>query len=378
MILLNKRVLYEDLIKNHLKILKNLQYESGLFSASSKDVGTGYEKSWLRDNFYECLAFVVINDWQTVLATYESLLQIFIKHEDKIDKAIKQKPQNGFEYIHARFNPETFNEYWEEWGNKQNDSIGAILYMIGQLEHHHHKSILDTGQKVRIVQKLIWYLEGIEYWRDQDSGMWEEDEEVHASSVGACLAGLKSLARLPRLSVSMELIQKGEDSLKELLPRESQRKFVDLSLLSLIFPYQVVSDEQEKVILENVEYHLLRKKGVIRYKNDHYYNKNEDGHSEEAEWTFGLSWLALIYIKRGDQEKAQKFIDQMLNTQTSEGIPELFYSNSDAYNQNSPLGWSESLFIVALHEMNQRFLEPNQISQAEFDGQLQAAYRRSI
>ena len=270
MINVNKRVLYENLIKNHLHILKSLQYDSGLFSASSKSVGTGYEKSWLRDNFYECLAFVVINDWDTVSATYEALLQIFIKHEDKIDKAISQKPTNSFEYIHARFNPQTFDEYWEEWGNKQNDSIGAILYMIGQLEHHHHKSILDTGQKVRIVQKLIWYLEGIQYWQDQDSGMWEEDEEVHASSVGACLAGLKSLSRLPRLDVSRDLIKKGEDALDALLPRESNRKFVDLSLLSLIYPYDVVTTEQEKIILENVEYHLLRKKGVIRYKNDTY------------------------------------------------------------------------------------------------------------
>lgn len=375
MINVNKRVLYENLIKNHLHILKSLQYDSGLFSASSKSVGTGYEKSWLRDNFYECLAFVVINDWDTVSATYEALLQIFIKHEDKIDKAISQKPTNSFEYIHARFNPQTFDEYWEEWGNKQNDSIGAILYMIGQLEHHHHKSILDTGQKVRIVQKLIWYLEGIQYWQDQDSGMWEEDEEVHASSVGACLAGLKSLSRLPRLDVSRDLIKKGEDALAALLPRESNRKFVDLSLLSLIYPYDVVTTEQEKIILENVEYHLLRKKGVIRYKNDHYYNKNEDGYSEEAEWTFGLSWLALIYIKKGNKVKAQVFIDKMLDTQTNEGVPELFYSNSNAFNQNNPLGWSESLFIVALHEMNQKFLEPEQTKQSEFDKSLQQAYQ---
>lgn len=375
MINLNKRVLYENLIKNHLQILKSLQYDSGLFSASSKSVGTGYEKSWLRDNFYECLAFVVINDWDTVGATYEALLQIFIKHEDKIDKAISQKPTNSFEYIHARFNPQTFNEYWEEWGNKQNDSIGAILYMIGQLEHHHHKSILDTGQKVRIVQKLIWYLEGIQYWQDQDSGMWEEDEEVHASSVGACLAGLKSLSRLPRLDVSRDLIKKGEDALAALLPRESNRKFVDLSLLSLIYPYDVVTPEQEKTILENVEYHLLRKKGVIRYKNDHYYNKNEDGYSEEAEWTFGLSWLALIYIKKGDKVKAQAFIDKMIATETSQGVPELFYSNSSEFNQNNPLGWSESLFIVALHEMNQKFLEPEQTKQSEFDKSLQQAYQ---
>ena len=49
------RLTYKQLIDQHLKILKNLQYNSGLFAASSKSVGTGYDKSWLRDNFYECL-----------------------------------------------------------------------------------------------------------------------------------------------------------------------------------------------------------------------------------------------------------------------------------------------------------------------------------
>jgi len=47
---------YNTLIKQHLAILKNLQYKSGLFAASKPNVNTGYDKSWLRDNFYECLA----------------------------------------------------------------------------------------------------------------------------------------------------------------------------------------------------------------------------------------------------------------------------------------------------------------------------------
>jgi len=56
------KLTYNHLIKQHLKILKDLQYESGLFAASKKNVKTGYDKSWLRDNFYECLAFEIIED----------------------------------------------------------------------------------------------------------------------------------------------------------------------------------------------------------------------------------------------------------------------------------------------------------------------------
>lgn len=351
------RLTYQQLIDRHIRILKSLQKESGLFIASKEDVSTGYDKSWLRDNYYETLAFEVIGDWKTVEKTYRAILNIFLKHEEKIDWAIAEKPKETHKRIHARFHPDTFEEFWEEWGNKQNDAVGCILFRIGELEIRNKRSILKTPDHIRIVNKLVKYLEAIEYWHDPDSGIWEEWEELHASSVGACVAGLKSIRRLPKIAVSVSLIKKGEKALEKLLPRESPDKFADLALLSLIWPYEVVSDEVRDEILENVEYHLKRKRGVIRYKGDRYYNKNEDGTSEEAEWTFGLSWLAVIYEKLGNHDKAHGLVEDLITIDTPQGMPELYFSNSPEYNENTPLGWSESLFIVALYEMNQRHEE---------------------
>jgi GH15 family glucan-1,4-alpha-glucosidase len=345
------RLTYQELIDKHLAILKSLQTEKGLFLASKADVSTGYDKSWLRDNFYETMAFEVIGDWDTVEKTYRAILNIFLKHEEKIDWAIRNKPTYTFQYIHARFHPSTFDEFWEEWGNKQNDAVGCILHKIGELEIHHKRSILKTHEHERIVNKLVKYLETIEYWHDPDSGMWEENEELHASSVGACVAGLRSVMRLPWIEVSYQLVRRGQRSLNALLPRESKKKFVDLSLLSLIWPYKVVNEEQRDEILANVEYHLKRDRGVIRYKGDHYYNSNPDGYSEEAEWTFGLAWLAIIYEKLGNTPKARELINDLIGVDTPQGLPELYFSNSPEYNENTPLGWSESLFVVAMHEM---------------------------
>ena len=159
------------------------------------------------------------------------------------------------------------------------------------------------------------------------------------------------------VDVPQWLIEKGEKSLNNLLPRESETKFVDLALLSLIWPYDVVSPEIRDQILENVEYHLLRDRGVIRYKGDRFYNKNEDGLSEEAEWTLGLAWLAIIYGKLKNKEKAGELIKDLIAADTPEGLPELYFSNSPEYNEHTPLGWSESLFIVALYEM-ERMIDP--------------------
>ena len=101
-------------------------------------------------------------------------------------------------------------------------------------------------------------------------------------------------------------------------------------------------------------YHLTRDRGVIRYKLDRYYNANEDGYSEEAEWCFGLSWLAIIYAMRAEKERAWYYLRQARNTVTSNGeIPELYFSQSPVPNDNTPLGWSESMYIVALRKVQE-------------------------
>jgi GH15 family glucan-1,4-alpha-glucosidase len=352
------RIDYDQVIQRHLKTLEHLQEPSGLFMASAKTVDTGYDKAWLRDNFYECLAFEYVGRWDIVKKTYRAILDIFLKHEQKIDAAIAAKPQAAFEYIHPRYHPANFDEFWEEWGNKQHDAIGAILFRIGELEQHPDFSVIETVDDKRIIQKLVKYLASIQYWIDPDNGMWEEAEEVHASSVGACVAGLKKINELDFIEVDPELIQHGEDTLRHLLPRESTTKFVDLALLSLIYPYNIVTDKERDKILENVEYHLVKEHGVIRYKNDRYYNADEDGVSQEAEWTFGLSWLAIIYERLGNKPKAEEYMQHAMSTVNSVGhVPELYFSHSDEHNENSPLGWSESMFIVATHLFYRKYIK---------------------
>lgn len=350
----------DDILEKHLDNIRTLQSGSGLFMASRLDVSTGYNKAWLRDNFYTCLAFEEIEDWYTVKKVWKALLQIFVKHKNKISWAVKNKPYNTYQYIHARYNPETFEEFWEEWGNKQNDAVGSVLFKIGELERKGIK-IVETEEEKEILQILVDYLKSIEYWHDPDNGVWEEYEEVHASSVGACVAGLRSISKSSIVRVPYHLIEKGESALRELLPRESKSKFTDLALLSLIYPFDIVPEKTGREIVRHLEYHLKRDRGVIRYKNDKYYNKNEDGVSEEAEWCFGFPWLSIIYGKWSedgkkfgditddvDAQRSQEYLEKSFNTIYKDQVPELYYSDSDKPNDNIPLGWAESLFIVAM------------------------------
>jgi len=79
--------------------------------------------------------------------------------------------------------------------------------------------------------------------------------------------------------------------------------------------------------------------------------------SQEAEWTFGLAWLAIIYERLDNKPKAEEYVQKAMSTVDSVGdIPELYFSNSDEHNENSPLGWSESMFIVALYLFQDKYV----------------------
>ncbi len=338
----------QKLVARHLDNMRTLIGPRGLFLASSQSVSTGYDKAWLRDNVYEALAFEYAGEWDIVAHTYHSLLDIFDKHIDKINWAVTNKPFESWQFIHARYNPETLEEFWESWGNKQHDAVGAVLFKLADFEAKGHSMLRDDVDR-RTVQTLIHYICNVEYWHDADSGMWEENEEIHASSIGAVVAALKKWQEVGGFDIDQAAIDRGEAALKNLLPRESESKYTDLALISLIYPYRVVDDVTAREIITNLEYHLEKDKGVMRYKFDRYYNKNPDGYSEEAEWCFGLSWLAISHHLLGDTDKAEAHLKKALDTVTAQGkVPELYLSNTDQPNENTPLGWSEAMLIVAL------------------------------
>ena len=317
-------------------------HPNGLFAAANS-AATGYHRIWIRDNVYTLLGFEAQGQFDISIKAVHALLDIIKKHEHKIDWMIKQPhPKEKWRYIHPRYDPNG-NEVLQDWGNKQNDAIGALLWKIGDLDKK-GRMTWRLGDK-EIVQKLVHYLEAIEYWHDEDNGMWEENEEVHASSIGACLAGLLAVQQI--VKVPLHLIAHAEHALRTLLPRESVTKETDLALLSLIWPYNVVTAAEREQILFNVETKLLRNKGVARYIGDRYYN-NAMG---EASWTMGLPWLAIIHRALGDSQKYYFYLNKTREAANEKGeLPELYYAETSVHNENTPLMWAMSLWKVAENE----------------------------
>jgi phosphorylase kinase alpha/beta subunit len=374
---------FETQIRLVYDALERLRQLNGGYVASPYSGEAGYDRYdvyWLRDIMYATYANEYLGLYDKVKQSYQLVLTIFEKFHHKIIRGIRKRPdlqRAKGAVVHARVHPTTLEEITDEWGHHQLDIFGLFLFKTGDLMKQGFR-VIDTNERVQVVKDILSYLWTARWDSQPDFGMWEEGPELHSSSVGAVLAGLtmwhdhgfydyKYRQRVELSSiipVSERFLEDGAAALAKLLPRESASRPYDLAQLSLIWPYNILKDQfaLEEEILANIEKHLVRKHGVIRYPGDRYFGARDgDPHGHEAEWPIGLAWLSIAYSKMLAQamrvgssqdavnrylERARNHLRHLEEVTTPDGkIPELYTGGQP--NHNVPLGWAQSLYIVA-------------------------------
>ncbi len=363
--------------------LESLRHINGGYIASPYSGEAGYDRYdvyWLRDIMYASYANEYLGLYDKVKQSYSVVMTVFEKFHHKIIRGVRKKPdlqRAKGAVVHARVHPMTLEEITDEWGHHQLDIFGLFLFKTGDLMKQGFRILRDSDQ-VAVVKDILAYLWTARWDTEPDFGMWEEGPEVHASSVGAVLAGLTmwhdhgfydykyrtqiDISQI--IPVSERFLEEGTRALSQILPRESQSRPYDLAQRSLLWPYNILKDKfalQEEIV-ENIENHLVRSRGVIRYPGDRYFSSRPDetlGH--EAEWPIGLAWLSIAYSKLLLQalrlgasratidrylERARRHLTHLEEVATPDGrIAELFSAGKP--NHNLPLGWAQSLYIVA-------------------------------
>ena|SRR3989344_7228273 len=104
------------MLNKSIQILQELKYPSGLFAASKASPNTCYHLAWIRDNIYTAMGLEAAKKYNAVKKILGALLDVLLKHEYKIDWAIKEKPKYHYQYIHPRYEPVTFEELWDDCG----------------------------------------------------------------------------------------------------------------------------------------------------------------------------------------------------------------------------------------------------------------------
>lgn len=389
--------------------------ENGLFPAASLQQGaeyTGYSHVWVRDNVYVAYAHHLRGQSSAAVQTVRTLARYFLEHrgrfEEIIDGAVDfNEPMNR---PHIRFDGRDLAEIQQKWAHAENDALGYFLWLFCLLCNS--GSHQPSTEERELLELFVFYFQTIHYWEDEDSGHWEEQRKVEASSIGVVVRGLREFELLLNYQMRGDgehewsvtnalldhLIAKGEESLDRILPAESPataagagRRY-DAALLFLVFPLNVVSERMSNQIVGDVTLNLTGEYGIRRYFGDSFwcadykkslrpeertidYSDNIAARDallrpkEEAQWCIFDPIVSIIhgerYRKEGQAHDLQLQIhhfNRALGQLTAEEspfggfkCPELYYLEEGRYVPNDivPLLWSQANLWMAFKYMRE-------------------------
>lgn len=377
-----------------------MPFVTGVFAATpaSGHEESGYSSAWLRDN-------VLIADalWRTgrrdrALATFHGLSRFLATQETKMlailrDPALGRDPQRR---PHVRFDGRRLAELPGNWSHKQNDALGYFLWLGSRLLRTARVADPAAARQLGLLAAL---LEALEYWRDEDSGHWEEKPKISASSIGSVVAGLRAAATLAEKlggalpgepPVSAERLEalaaRGEAALAGILPAEcveddpAKVRAYDAALLFLAEPLNLLDPGMTLQIVARVREKLEGEIGICRYPLDSYWSPDYREHlapgartadvsqdpsardryavaGQEAQWCIFDSVLSVIharlYAATGDAEHGGlqvHHLERALRQVTPAGMPEAYFWEHGKLvpNDHVPLLWAEANLWVAL------------------------------
>jgi phosphorylase kinase alpha/beta subunit len=320
--------------------LDRLRTPQGLWIAAEHfEPHNRYDYVWTRDVVQIIYAHLFVEDYGAVQRAAALLFELARKYQSQLEPGCDHHSTHG--RFPIKFDWRHLNRV-DPWNHLQNDALGAMLWLPQQCRAH-GLELLDSEWKKELLVKIVRYLKHIEYWKNADAGYWEENNEVRASSVGICVAGLKA-AKAVGIPVPAEMIEAGLNTLRHLLPNETPTRPYDAATLSLIWPYNVVDPQMARTIVDRVAGKLLRRNGVIRYPNDHYHG----GPGRECEWVFlkiQLGICSKLTSYDGLMAKALDYGRALLHRHGA--LPEAFYGGTDHPNPNRNLAWSDAWAICA-------------------------------
>jgi len=129
--------------------------------------------------------------------------------------------------------------------------------------------------------------------------------------------------------------------------RNTDDKRIDISLLGAVYPFNVFSSKEKKVLntVENINLTLRTYTGGYqRFEYDHYRNG--------APWPIANLWMTLYYLENGEKKKAKETFDFVLKTAGKHNfLGEQIDNNTLKPNWVIGLGWSHAMFVIVLEKM---------------------------
>lgn len=399
-------------------ILARQDARTGLLPASTAITLHGdYTHAWVRDNVYSILGVWALSlAWRRhdvaqaqrladrVGALMRGLLSAMMRQSHKVERF--KHTLDPLDALHAKYATHSGDVVVGDgdWGHLQLDATALFLLEMAQCSAA-GLALLASEAEEAFVQNLVHYL--ARAWRTPDYGIWERGHkrnegvaEVNASSLGlvrAALAAVSGQVLRPGgrpIVVQADDIAAADQVLRALLPRESASKETDAALLAVVgFPAFAVGDP---VLAARTRHEVVEKLqgryGCKRFLRDGHQTELEDHqrlHYEpgelhrfegiESEWPLFFTYLLIDAVHRGDAEAARAYrerLDGLMQARDGQHLlPELYrvpaqaieleraepHSQSRVPNDNVPLVWAQSLYLVGVL-LQEGWLAPAELS----------------
>ncbi|KAI9492467.1 glycosyl hydrolases family 15-domain-containing protein [Zychaea mexicana] len=313
-------------------ILSKQNAVSGLMPASVAITTHGdYTDAWVRTD-----TSILDELEHAVIKLMRGLLFAMMRQAEKVEKF--KKTQTLEHSLHAKYNTtngETVVGDFD-WGHLQIDATSFFLLALADMTTSGF-TIIYTQDEVDFVQNLVFYIERA--YRTPDYGIWERGNksnhgqpELNSSSIGMALAALRAINGVNLfgarggpttvIHVLPDELTRNATTLHSFLPRESNSKEIDGSVLSVIgFPAFAVTDpDLIRRSKQEAKEKLEGKYGWKRFLRDGHqtvledtsrlhYNLNELKIFEniESEWPLFFTYLVLEGLFTGDMEQAREY-----------------------------------------------------------------------
>ncbi|KAK3878049.1 hypothetical protein Pcinc_017262 [Petrolisthes cinctipes] len=388
-------------------ILRHQDAVTGLLPASPDN-----DHAWVRDNIYSILAV-----WGLAMAykktadldedrakTYEleqscvklmrGLLTCMMQQKDKVEYF--KQTQAPIDALHAKYSSRTGQTVVQdsEWGHLQIDATSLFLLVLAQMTASGLQIIFNLDE-VSFIQNLVFYIESA--YCVPDYGIWERGDktnhgmpELNASSIGMAKAALEAMNELDLfgarggpasvIHVLADEAQKCQAVLQSMLPRESNSKECDSSLLAVIsFPAFAVDDPVLiRTTRSTIQSKLQGRYGCKRFLRDGFKTTKEDPsrlyyepwelkmfEKIECEWPLFFCYSILDHCFYNNEEAVKEYtetLEEVLVT-TEDGlrlVPEIYtvpkelveaeYKKPGSQKRvvagKLPFMWAQSLYIV--------------------------------
>ncbi|MCD6229905.1 MAG: glycoside hydrolase family 15 protein [Candidatus Diapherotrites archaeon] len=343
----------KELLKTSKQVIQDCSLPNGAIIAANSTKPYApkeakyYKFVWPRDAMYTCMAADILG-----INIAEKFFKWCMKAEgwQKTGLFYEKYFINGKKALH-HFQP---------------DQTGSVLMAVFE---HCKNNKNDYKKFQKLIEKSANGLCNVwkkDHFTPVTQDLWEERlcfpdlKENFTYSLAICSRGLSCANKL----IPNKKWQKTSNEMKTVLLKNFKNEFyrsfgkmndtrIDASLLGLVWPSGTVDadDTRIKKTIKLIEEKLSDNLGIHRYEHDEYdgwmYNKTTHRKKGGGYWPLLNFWLTICYLEQGNNEKALKYHNKVLeDIKNKKFIPEQIFNN-DIQKSVCPLCWSHSMFVIA-------------------------------